>query len=125
MERLSIDNEVRAVKAIFDGHIREEDFKEFAAEILDKIRESKVEKLLCDTSGLKVMSPKVQEWINETWFPNANKLGISHIAFVVPDNIFGKVSMEQTNKDKQKIGAIDINYFNSISSAREWIKSIN
>ncbi|MCK5171007.1 MAG: STAS/SEC14 domain-containing protein [Bacteroidales bacterium] len=124
MEKLFIDQECNAVKAIFDDYIKEDDFKKFATDILNKVQTSGKKKLLYDTRGLKVMSQVIQDWIKEFWFPKANKLGISHMAFIVPENIFGKISMEQTNNKKEKNGNIEIQYFNSENSAKEWIKTV-
>lgn len=121
MEKLSIDLESNAVKAIFDDYIKEEDFKNFANQILDKVKVSGKKKLLYDTRGLKVMSQDVQDWINESWFPKANKLGISHMAFIMPESIFGKISMEQTNSEKSQIGNINIQYFGDMITAKEWL----
>ena len=121
MEKLSIDFESNAVKAVFDNYIKEEDFKQFANQILDKVRTSGKKKLLYDTRGLKVMSQGIQNWINEIWFPEANKLGISHMAFIIPESTFGKISMEQTNSRKEKVGNINIDYFNSMTTAKEWL----
>ena len=122
MEKLSIDHESNAVHAIFDNYIKEDDFKAFARQILDKVRTSGKKKLLYDTRGLKVMSQGIQDWINEVWFPEANNLGVSHMAFIVPENIFGKISMEQTNSKKEKVGKINIDYFGNMSTAKDWLK---
>ena len=122
MENLTIDQSSNSILAVFDNYIKEEDFKKFATDILNKVRTSGKKKLLYDTRGLKVMSQPIQEWINEIWFPEANSLGVSHMAFIVPENIFGKISMEQTNSNKEKIGNINIQYFGGMSPAQEWIK---
>lgn len=121
MEKLSIDLESNAVKAVFDNYIKDDEFKDFAKKILDKVRSSGKRKLLYDTRGLKVMSQGVQEWINDYWFPEANKLGVSHMAFIMPESIFGKTSMELTNSRKEKIGNINIDYFSNMNSAKDWL----
>jgi len=123
MENLTIDHGTNSILAVFDNYIKEDEFKQFAVDILDKVKTSGKTKLLYDTRGLKVMPQSIQDWINETWFPQANNLGVSHMAFIVPDNIFGKVSMEQTNSKKEKVGNISIQYFNSQSNAQSWIKN--
>lgn len=122
MEKLSIDQESNSVKAVFDNYIKEDDFKEFANSILKKVESSGKKKLLYDTRGLKVMPPALQDWINEIWFPQANILGVSHMAFIVPENIFGKISMEQTNSKSEIVGKIEIQYFKNQGSAKDWIK---
>lgn len=121
MEKLSIDFESNAVKAIFDDYIKDEDFKNFANQILDKVKVSGKKKLLYDTRGLKVMAQEVQDWINEVWFPKANALGVSHMAFIMPESLFGKISMEQTNSQKEKIGNINIKYFGDMNTAKNWL----
>ncbi|HAF28481.1 MAG TPA: hypothetical protein DCG75_05475 [Bacteroidales bacterium] len=121
MEKLSIDLESNSVKAVFDNYIKDDDFKKFAVQILDKVKTSGKKKLLYDTRGLKVMAQSVQGWINEFWFPEANRLGISHMAFIIPESVFGQMSMEQTNSKKEKIGKINIEYFGNMDKAKEWL----
>jgi hypothetical protein len=119
MENLTIDHGTNSILCVFDNYIKEDEFKQFAKDILNKVQTSGKTKLLYDTRGLKVMPQSIQDWINEVWFPEANKIGVSHMAFIVPDNIFGKVSMEQTNSQKDKIGNISIQYFNSQTTAQK------
>lgn len=123
MENLTIDQGTNSILAVFDNYIKEDEFKQFANSILNKVRTSGKKKLLYDTRGLKVMSQGIQEWINEVWFPEANRLGVSHMAFIVPENVFGKISMEQTNSNREKVGSIAIQYFGGISTAQDWIKN--
>jgi len=121
MENLTIDAESNSVKAVFANYIKEEDFKEFAKQILNKVHSSGKRKLLYDTRELKVMPQSIQEWINHTWFPEANRIGVSHMAFIMPESVFGKVSMEQTNSKDEKIGNITIEYFSSVQKAKNWL----
>jgi hypothetical protein len=121
MEKLSIDMGSNAVKAVFDNYIKEDDFKRFANEILNKVKTSGKSKLLYDTRGLKVMSQEVQDWINEVWFPEANNLGITHMAFIIPESVFGQMSMQQANSRKEKIGKINIEYFPDLDRAKNWL----
>ena len=46
------------------------------------------------------------------------------MAFIVPENVFGKISMEQTNSNTEKIGNIEIQYFGSMGTAQDWIKNL-
>jgi phage terminase large subunit len=121
MENLTIDSESNSVKAVFANYIKEDEFKEFATQILNKVQSTGKRKLLYDTRELKVMPQSIQEWINQIWFPEANKLGVSHMAFIIPESVFGKVSMEQTNSRKEMIGNIEIEYFSSMQKAKNWL----
>ena len=121
MENLTIDAESNSVKAVFANYIKEDDFKEFATQILKKVQSSGKKKLLYDTRELKVMPKSIQEWINQLWFPEANKIGVSHMAFIIPESVFGKVSMEQTNSKNEKIGNITIEYFSNMQKAKSWL----
>lgn len=121
MENPSIDQGTNSILATFAGRIPEPDFKVLAEAILTKVQTSGMKKLLYDTTKLEVMAPTIQEWINNYWFPKAIKLGVSHMAFIVPSNIFGQVSMEETNK---KESVIKIKYFKSMDEAKSWIKAL-
>ena len=55
MEKLFIDQECNAVKAIFDDYIKEDDFKKFATDILNKVQTSGKKKFIYDPRGFPVM----------------------------------------------------------------------
>jgi hypothetical protein len=78
-----------------------------------------------DARLLKVVKPDDLMWLNANVNDRAYRFGAKKVAFVLPDNIFGKVAVkvyaEYTNKrtDNQ----FQIKAFSTIEDAKKWIMS--
>ncbi|WP_026461951.1 hypothetical protein [Adhaeribacter aquaticus] len=118
------DEELGAVISVYEGFLKFDEFKEIASSTLGVIRKTTSSKILVNTSQLKVMVKQNQDWINDVWFPEAKRAGVRYMAFLVPEDIFGKISMEATNKQVLAEGEITIEYFDQESLARNWLKSV-
>lgn len=115
--------ELKAIVANYDGFVMEDKMKEIANKTLTMLMESKVEKVLVDTSSMKVMPKESQDWIQDDWFPRAVSAGVQKMAFVTPDNIFGEVSTKTANSAVEENDlAIDIRYFQSLNAAMAWVE---
>jgi hypothetical protein len=119
------DISTNAVICTFIGYLSPDEFKSIGNKQLDVIGTKKLKKALNDIKKMKVLKPEVQEWVNTFWFPKAQKAGLKYFAFVVPDDIFGKISMEGANKNAPNEFGIEIQYFNSIENAKNWLISKN
>lgn len=117
------DIETNAVFGTFIGFLSPDEFKTIGNQQLDIIETKRLKKALNDVKRMKVLKPEVQEWVNNIWFPRAQKLGLKYFAFVVPDDIFGKISMEGANKNAVNSFGIEIQYFNNLDIAKNWLVS--
>jgi hypothetical protein len=112
---------LRAVLATFEGFLKSPEFKQIAEHSLVLVQETGFSKILVDTSRIKIIQQENQQWVNEEWFPRAVKAGVTHMAFLIPQDYFGKVSVESTNKRMCQRGDIDIQYFTDLKTARRWL----
>lgn len=117
------DKEIRAAIGVFNGFVATEKFKEVATELHNIRKKNYSTKQLNNISDMKVLSQDVQKWLNEVWFPKAKLTGLKHFAFVIPKDIFGKMSMESSNSNDDITSGIEIKYFDSESSAKQWLSS--
>lgn len=81
---------------------------------------------LSDTKKHQVQGEDDIKWVTENWNPRAHKAGVRHVAFVLPDNIFGESSVNNykkntAEKDKDKI---QVAMFDSLENAKNWFKSV-
>lgn len=107
----------------FNGFVTTDRFKQIAEELHDLRKKHNSAKQLNNIENMKVLTPEVQKWLNDVWFPKAKLTGLKYFAFVVPKDIFGKVSMENANKDTSKTGGIELQYFQTEAAAFEWLKT--
>lgn len=117
------DVSTNAAIGTFIGFLSPDEFKTIANQLLNIIETKKIKKQLNDVKQMKVLKPEVQEWLNTVWFPKAQKIGLRYFAFVVPDDIFGKMSMDGANKNASKVFDIEIQYFNTLENAKNWLIS--
>ncbi|ALI99312.1 STAS/SEC14 domain-containing protein [Rufibacter tibetensis] len=123
MRTNQVDIVSRVVLATFEGFLKYHEFKQIAENSLALVQETGYSKILVDTSKIKVIQKESQEWINNEWFPKAVNAGVTHMAFLIPQDYFGKVSVESTNKHMAQRGDIEIQYFTDEKSARRWLRS--
>ncbi|MCT4637281.1 MAG: hypothetical protein N4A72_06200 [Bacteroidales bacterium] len=117
------DEETEAVIGVFRGFLNSEKFKKIGEDLHLALKEHKACKQLNNIENMKVLTQDVQHWVNNTWFAQATKNGLKYLAFVVPKDIFGKVSMQSANADWTGSNGVEIEYFNNIEVAKEWLRS--
>lgn len=117
------DNELSAVVLEINGFIAYDDFKLVASETHQLRRKHFVKTQLNNIKNMKVLTGEIQNWIDSDWFPEAKRTGLKHFAFVVPEDTFGKVSMETVNKNASEKYGMEIEYFCDEKNAKEWLGS--
>ncbi|RNI23354.1 STAS/SEC14 domain-containing protein [Rufibacter latericius] len=123
MRTNQVDIVTKVVLATFEGFLKYHEFKKIAEDSLALVLETGYSKILVDTSKIKVIQKESQDWINNEWFPKAINAGVTHMAFLIPQDFFGKMSVESTNKHMAQRGDIEIQYFTDAKSARRWLRS--
>src|SRR5688572_8968572 len=103
---LEYDSTVPCITATFKGFMSSEQFRDFLNKGLEKLIEKK--KLhkqilwLADTRKHVVQPDKDTQWVADDWNPRAIKAGIEHVAFVLPENVFGKISVKKYSENNEK-----------------------
>ena len=124
---LEYDSTVPCVTATFNGFMSSEQFRTFLTKGLDALIEKKPEDgyilWLADTRKHVVQPDKDTTWVAEVWNPRALKGGIRHVAFVLPENVFGNASVKRyaDGNSKQK-DQMDVQMFGDMNSAKQWFK---
>ncbi len=119
------DENTNAAIGTFIGFLTQDEFITIANNLLDILETKKISKQLNDIKKMKVLKPEIDEWLKTIWFPKAKKAGLKYFAFVVPDDIFGKLSMNAVNQKANDSSGIEIQYFNNIEEAKQWLISKN
>lgn len=107
----------------FQGYLNTDRFQKIAEELHEIRKNNRSNKQLNNIENMKVLTPEIQKWLNDVWFAKAKLTGLKYFAFVVPKDVFGKVSMESANKNSSVTSGIEIQYFQTEAEAKGWLKS--
>lgn len=126
---LEYDSTVPCITATFKGFMSSEQFRDFLNKGLDKLIEKKKfhNKILwlADTSKHVVQPDKDTQWVADEWNPRALKAGIEHVAFVLPENVFGNMSVKKYSENNDKRGnKMVVQMFGDINLAKKWFREI-
>ena len=118
------DSTLKAVHANYDGFLDEQTFKSISNKAIEVLKDRNGERILVDTSGMKVIPKENQEWIQADWFPRAIQAGLKAMAFITPRNIFGEVSAKATNQTVEEESLpIALEYFYNKEEAVQWLSN--
>ena len=120
-ENVYFDESLNAIIAVFDGILEKEEFQLRANEITVLLKKHGINKVLNNTSKLEAVTVENQDWTEQVWFPKAIEAGLKHFAFLMPSDIVGEVSMQQTNKKAEEDSPVNIKYFGDEKEAKEWL----
>jgi len=116
------DKEIRAVVVAYSGFLTTVQFMEIAEELQELRIKNHSTRQLSNIEEMGVLTPEIQKWLHDVWFPKAKLAGLKHLAFVVPKSVFGKWSMTAITKDDKLVHGLDIQFFSSLEEARSWLK---
>ena len=123
VSRAYYDPALNAAMGVFVGYLSPDEFKTIANELLKIQVTKKVNKQINNVKQMKVLKQEVQVWLNDVWFPQAQKNGLKYFAFVLADDIFGKLSTEGANKDASNKFGMEIQNFNTLEDAKQWLNT--
>lgn len=106
-----------------NSQMNEEEYKIDMLNYLKYVEEYKTRRALIDTKKFGYsINPKEQEWIDNNIAIKANTI-VEKIAFILPTNIFEKVSIEQTMNETKGKEYKYIKYFSTKDEALNWLTS--
>lgn len=121
---LEYDDDLNCIIQTWKGFFNSEFFKD-GVEKTNKLFEQKkpVEKFLVDISQCSVIKKDDTDWAARTAIPKAISNGLKYYGFVLPENIFTQVSL---NNFKQELNqpSLEIRIFDSIEAAKNWARGL-
>ncbi|HEY9004827.1 hypothetical protein [Ohtaekwangia sp.] len=127
---LEYDASVPCITATFNGFMNSDQFRFFLNKGLDYLIEKKQDHdkilWLADTSKHVVQPDKDTKWVADEWNPRALKAGIYHVAFVLPDNVFGNMSVKKYADNSEKKGDnMVVQMFGDLKTAKDWFRNLS
>lgn len=95
------------------------EFRDGMMAILGAMQRFKAGRVVCDVVGLGAMLEEDQIWTVKEWRPLAVAAGHSKAAFIVPDDIFTNMSMDDMLSMADK--DVSTAYFNRMEDAIRWV----
>jgi hypothetical protein len=111
--------EAACLQVTFKGFINYDELVEVIAYEFEMIRHYKIRKCLVNLHEMSVYPNGGQEYIKNVWFPQVIKDGMQVAAFVVPDDAFGKMSMQEAHTYPES--TMLVKYFNDADHALAWL----
>lgn len=79
---------------------------------------------LADTRDVQAVKPSDQEWMRTDWNIRAQNFGIQHVSFIVPETIFGQISVQSYTHNVAEANEYDIitSQHRTLREAKNWLK---
>jgi len=90
--------ETQSVVCTVNGFLDIDTFKDGLSDALEIMVKYKGHHLILDVSEMKVLPDEIIRWMKEFWYASVSNAQISHVYFITPRNIFGKMSIQSANK---------------------------
>ena len=80
---------------------------------------------LADTRDVQAVKPADQEWMRTDWNVRAHHAGIRHVSFVVPETVFGQISVQSYTHNVAETNAYEIEtvQHRTLQEAKNWLRA--
>ncbi len=120
---LRFDNSIQGFTAVLDGYITHSEFVELVEYEYEMVTFFALKKCLIDLRKMKLYAKGNEGYIENIWFPEMKKRGLKFVAFVVPESIFGEMSMRNAHKEFVDSKEIQTRHFKTPEEAMIWLKA--
>jgi len=105
------------------GLMNDEEYRKESLNFLKTANTCKAYGNLIDTQDFQfTIVPKTQEWLNTIVFPKLIATGVKKMAFLVTEELFAQVSIEQTMEEDTAKEGFQTYYFKNRDEAMLWLE---
>lgn len=76
---------------------------------------------LIDSASLPPVGLDEQEWLSGAWLPSAERLGLRHLALILPADIHNQLIVENVIGDGQRYVKANVQFFSDTPTALDWL----
>ncbi|MBC7919581.1 MAG: STAS/SEC14 domain-containing protein [Ferruginibacter sp.] len=102
------------------GYATNAEYLEILAKQLAFTKQKKAGKILYDLRKIGVVSAENQKYTNEVYFPQMAQAGSKHAAIVIPESVFGEMSVNSILGKKNE-ALFEAKLFKDTDSASQWL----
>ncbi|WP_027000553.1 STAS/SEC14 domain-containing protein [Eisenibacter elegans] len=100
--------------------ISQTSFQEEMLQVLSMITKFRPLRVLGNTKDFHfVITPEMQSWADQEVYSQLGKLGVSRMAFVISEDFYAQLSVEQAIEESKK--DYEVKYFRSRAEALAWL----
>jgi len=110
------------VVGIYKDFISLSQYIELSNSVLDLLKQQQAVKYLADCGTMKAIEDETEVWAKHTWIDKAHNAGLKYAAFVVPSNLFGRMSLENIIEGISN-ERFQYKCFSNIAEAKDWLAS--
>ena len=99
--------------------IVDEAFQDLLSQVIKWFAAQPATKILNDFRGFKGVSPKVQQWVGQHYYPNMVKGGLTQAALVLNNDVFAKVAGKKVKSEVDQLFLYKA--FPNIEKAEDWL----
>lgn len=106
------------------GLMTEEEYRKESLNFLEIADKYQSKGNLIDTRDFQyIISPDMQEWLNTAVFPKLMATGVQKMAFLVTEELFAQVSIEQTMNEEAAKEGFQTHFFENREAAMSWLEN--
>ena len=117
---IEYDSKFKCVIQTWEGFAGSQQFRESLLKTVDVFTTHTATSIISDTQHSNVVTEKDLEWGAKEIFPKLIESGLRKVAFIVPQSVFAKWSIEhftqQTSGEQ-----LTIQYFDDLDTAKSWV----
>ncbi|MEM1134683.1 MAG: hypothetical protein AAGI07_02505 [Bacteroidota bacterium] len=99
-----------------------EEVKNGVIEVLEEIQSHSCAKLINDNRELQRAWDGANEWITETWVPQATEAGLRKFAHIISPDVFTQLSAESMKSSNDEAsGEFQMRIFKDMDEAKKWV----
>ena len=98
-------------------------FRKILDEIINVLKEKNASIIIAGARDMYVINPDDQKWNLESWYPRAVKAGFRYQGLILNKDSFSELTVKTISNQYDK-ATVTTKYFNSPSSALEWVREL-
>jgi len=110
------------VDVAYTGFITYEQLVNAVQYHLKMVQHYAVRKVVVNLQKIVIYPEGGVDYIKTEWFPRITQYGVTHVAFIVPENVFAQLDMQAAHAEAEEKKMLLTKYFIEAAAALEWIK---
>ncbi|MBC6610889.1 hypothetical protein H8B15_08135 [Hymenobacter sp. BT507] len=120
-----LDERTRVLETEWLDFANSQQLRSALMEALRLGRQHRVRGWIGNNTRMRTIRPTDQDWMNQEWFPEFTKLGVSRLAVVVSNDALNQMGIDNILTRASAHVPFDTKHFASVDDARRWAGETN
>lgn len=113
------DDEMKCLIQTWKGFAKSNEFRAAINDSLAFFVKGGIDKIISDTKEFSLVKKEDTDWVAQVITPQMVQHGLRYMAFVVPKNVFTKISVDNFKEGANSV--VSIRYFDEVALAKQWL----